>query len=224
MSERAPARPDPSAVAAPLVSHLRTLMEDGRSGAEVFIVALDGRSGAGKSTVAAAVVAAFGLDRAGAAIVSVIEGDEFYAGGSHSRWDRRSAAEKADRVIDWRRQHAVLAALKDLGSASWHGFDWASDDWDAENVPFVAEPTHLAATPIVILEGAYSARPELDELIDLRVLLDLPAEIRRQQLLEREGEAYRADWEARWSEAEVHYFTSVMPPERFDLILQPLAR
>jgi hypothetical protein len=51
------------------------------------------------------------------------------------------------------------------------------------------------------------------------VLLDTPDELRRQRLREREGEAYRADWEARWSAAEEHYFGIVMPPSRFDLIV-----
>lgn len=74
--------------------------------------------------------------------VTVIEGDQFYSGGSATSWDGRPAIELADRVIDWRRQ-----------------------------------------------------------------------------LLEREGEAYRADWEARWSAAEAHYFDTVMPAERFDLVL-----
>lgn len=35
----------------------------------------------------------------------------------------------------------------------------------------------------------------------------------------REGEAYRTDWEARWSEAEDYYFSAVMPPSTFDLVL-----
>lgn len=211
--------PTPSEVVAPLIDRLRNLRQpeaDSR-----LIVALDGRSGAGKSSIAAALVDEFGLDQAGRPVVSVIEGDQFYAGGSHEQWDRWSAAEKANRVIDWGRQRAVLEALRAIGEASWHGFDWASDDWDGDPVPLAAEPTTLTATSIIVLEGAYSARPELHDLIDFRVLLDLPTEVRRQQLLEREGEAYRADWEGRWSEAEAHYFERVMPPERFDLVLRP---
>jgi hypothetical protein len=38
--------------------------------------------------------------------------------------------------------------------------------------------------------------------------------------LDREGEEYRADWESRWSAAEDHYFGTVMPPHRFDLVLR----
>ncbi|HSP28368.1 MAG TPA: hypothetical protein VLN74_07450 [Ilumatobacteraceae bacterium] len=70
-----------------------------------------------------------------------------------------------------------------------------------------------------MLEGAYSCRPELHDLLDLRVLLDIPHDIRRRQLLGREGDSFRADWEARWSAAEDHYFSVVMPPDLFDLRL-----
>ena len=103
--------------------------------------------------------------------------------------------------------------------AEWHPFDWEADDWASDTVPLAPQPVIAPAGAVVILEGAYSCRPELHDVLDLRVLLDTPADVRRQRLLEREGEAYRTDWEARWSAAEEHYFGTVMPPSRFDLIL-----
>ncbi len=179
-----------------------------------MFVALDGRSGSGKSTIAAIVADALGAD-----VVTVIEGDQFYAGGSGAAWDRKSAEQKAAQVIDWQRQRLMLNALRTEGVATWHGFDWHSDDWDADVVPLAPEPTHTTVAPVVLLEGAYSARPELSDLLDLRVLLEVPEVVRRAQLLGREGEAYRADWEARWLSAEKHYFETIMPPSSFDLIL-----
>lgn len=183
-----------------------------------LFVGIDGRSGAGKSAVAAALSMRMAHDRAGMA--TVIEGDQFYAGGSAERWDRRTAAEKADRVIDWRRQRAVLEQLRDRGVAEWYPFDWEAEDWDADVVPFAPELIVARAGSVVVLEGAYSCRPEMHDLLDLRVLLDVPREVRRRQLLGREGDAYRADWEARWSAAEDHYFATVMPPKHFDLLLR----
>ena len=52
-----------------------------------ILVAIDGGSGAGKSTFARRVG-----DELGAA---VIDGDDFYAGGTAEEWDAMSAAEKA---------------------------------------------------------------------------------------------------------------------------------
>lgn len=209
--------PSPETIAAPLVARLRD--ELSARDAPLF-VGLDGRSGTGKSTVAAAVAAglARGSEHANVA-VTVIDGDDFYAGGSATSWDERTSAEKARCVIDWRRQRSVLAALRERGVAAWFPFDWDAEDWDSESVPLASEPVRCTATPVVILEGAYSCRPELHEVLDLLVLLEIPRDVRRQQLLAREGDEYRADWEARWSAAEDYYFADVMPAERFDLVL-----
>ena len=182
-------------------------------------VALDGRSGSGKTTLAASVARMLDASRPAAPMVTVIEGDQFYAGGTAERWDQRTPTERASQVIDWRRQREVLHALRTTGRAEWHPFDWDAPDWDTDIVPLRAEPLHCTVSPVVLLEGAYSARPELHDLLDLRVLLDTPTEVRLQRLLTREGESYRADWLARWSGAEDHYFGTVMPIERFDLVL-----
>lgn len=179
-----------------------------------LFVALDGRSGVGKSTLAAQVARTLHP-----LTVAVIEGDDFYAGGSGKSWDRRSAREKATAVIDWQRQHHLLRQLRQQGQGTYRVFDWQSETWDAEPVPLKAEPRRCKVADIVILEGAYSGRPELAEVIDVRILLTLGDEARRQRLRQREGEAYRIEWEARWAEAEQFYFGEIMPPHRFDLVI-----
>lgn len=188
---------------------------DGR--AAPLVVGIDGRSGGGKSTLAAGLAARLPAEHG--RTVAVIEGDEFYAGGSAATWDARTAEEKAGLVIDWRRQRVVLEALLADGAAEWRPFDWEADDWDADEVPLLAATSNTATADVIVLEGAYSCRPELHDLLNLLVLLDPPADVRRQQLLDREGDEHRADWEARWSEAEDHYFGTVMPPARFHLVL-----
>lgn len=205
-------------IAAPLVDRLLAAMAH-RDGP--LVVGLDGRSGSGKSTLAEVLVARLGRDQTGRPTVTVIEGDLFYAGGSGATWDLRTAAQKADRVIDWRRQRTVLEDLLRAGWAEWHPFDWDADDWDADDVSLSREPVRAVAAPVVVLEGAYSCRPELHDLLDLRVLLEIPHEVRRRRLRDREGDEYHDEWDARWSAAEEHYFGSVMPPHRFDLVLRP---
>ncbi len=171
------------------------------------MVALDGRSGAGKSTLAARIAPEVGA--------SVVDGDDFYSGGHASQWDAMSAAQKVAHCIDWRRQRPVLESLRQGEPAEWLPYDWKADDGRLSEHPKRCDPA-----PVVILDGAYSARPELADLLDLRVLLDAPAELRRDRLVQREGVGYRDEWNARWDEAEQWYFTEVMPPEDFDLVLR----
>lgn len=186
---------------------------------EPVVVGLDGRSGSGKSTLAAAIARRLGSDRGGRPLATVVDGDQFYAGGSAESWDARSAEQNASRVIDWRRQRTVLEQLRENGVAVWHPFDWDADDWDAETPPSTVAPVRCEAAAVVLLDGAYSCRPELHDLLDLRVLLTTDDDVRRRRLRRREGGEGDTGWERRWSEAEEHYFGSIMPPARVDLVL-----
>jgi uridine kinase len=140
-------------------------------------------------------------------------GDYFYAGGDSSHWMRLSADEKASKVIDWRRLRAeALEPLRAGMRASYHPFDWRT--W----MGLAPESIDLKPARVVIVDGVYSARPELRDLIDLAVLIEMPKDAeRRRRLIRREGAGAMAEWHAIWDEAEDHYFTHVRPPTSFDL-------
>ena len=97
--------------------------------------------------------------------------------------------------------------------------DWEAQDWDSDDARLASETCETNIAPLVLLEGAYSCRPQLHSVLDRLALLDPPKDIRRAQLLAREGDLYRAEWEGRWSAAEDHYFLQIMPADRFDLVL-----
>lgn len=168
------------------------------------VVALDGRSGTGKSTLAARL--ATELD------ATVIDGDDFFAGGVDVRED--TPADRARDCIAWRRQRPVLEALRAGRTATYHAFDWDAFDGSLE-----ADATQHAPRPVVILEGVYAARPELADLVDLRVLLRVSDEVRLARLLAREGAL--GPWEKQWHEAEEWYFAHSAPAASFDMIVEP---
>lgn len=174
-------------------------------------MALDGRSGVGKSTLAGEVAARLGG--------SVIDGDDFYVGGTSEYWDGLSTIERARQVIDWRRQSLVLETLARGGTASWLPYDWEADNGSLANHPLTC-----SFSTLVILEGAYSARPDLADLFDVRVLLQADAFVRRTRLNQRDGVPYQEDWRGRWLASEDYYFGTVMPPEAFDLVLESADR
>lgn len=168
-----------------------------------YVVAIDGRSGVGKSTLSSTIAEPLQA--------SVIEGDDFFAGGIEIRSD--SPAQRAADCIDWTRQRAVLHAVRQGENAAWRAFDW--DAFDGRLRSMV---TTLSPRPIIILEGVYAARPELADLIDCKVLVTLADEQREKRLLAREGTI--GPWERQWHEAEAHYFQQIMPARRFEVIFE----
>lgn len=72
-----------------------------------------------------------------------------------------------------------------------------------------------------MLDGAYSASPFLKDLIDLAVLVNVPAETRHMRISvrERHDADFVAGWHAIWDEVEDHYFNNICLPGYFDLII-----
>lgn len=180
-----------------VVDHLRSFAE--RSTGPV-VVALDGRSGSGKSTIAASIQAR--LDGA-----QVIDGDDFYCGGVELRLEPIGTL--ANLCIDWRAQHRVLEAVREGREGVYHAFDWETFDGSRH-----AAESRVAPSRYILLEGTYSARPELGSLIDLRFIVEVDDETRIHRLLERDGGI--GPWERQWIDAEVHYFSHLPDLVRID--------
>ena len=169
------------------------------------LVALDGPSGAGKSSLATALA----LRRP----ATVVEGDDFYsprlASLTGAQRDQMPDAEVADEVVDWRRLRAeALEPLMGGEVARYAPYDWQADDGR------LGRRVSRAPAQLVIVEGVYSARPELADLVDLAVLVQVDEEVRWRRLLER---ADAPQWRDFWQRGERYYFTSVRPPGSFDL-------
>ncbi|MBP8931466.1 MAG: (d)CMP kinase [Paracoccus sp.] len=167
-----------------------------------FLVVIDGPSGAGKSTLARAL--------AGCLPATVVEGDDFFIGGVGIRDE--DPASLAATCIDWRAQRVVLAQLLSLRDAEFHPFDW--DRFDGSRT---VTAKRLSANPVIILEGVYSNRPELRDLVDYAVLVMASKLCRRQRLIAR-GETI-GPWETQWHRAEDWYFRHLAPPDAFDFII-----
>ena len=178
-----------------------------------FTVAIDGRSGAGKSTLAAQV--ARGLS---AALLST---DDFFAADvTDQGWNGRTAEQRASEALDWRRLRAEALEPLRLGqSARWRAFDFSGGARPDGTYGLRPEPTELAARPVIILDGAYSSRPELADLLDFTVLVEAPEPERHARLAAREDPAFLADWHDRWEGAEEHYFEEICPASSFHLVI-----
>lgn len=181
-------------------------------------VALDGASGTGKSTLAACVASQLDL--------ALIPLDDFFAADiPDSAWDTFTVAERLERVFDWQRvRENVLLPLRAGQPARWYAFDFVSGlqpdgTYRMQSQPIECAPAAALSTAIILLEGAYSAHPALADLIDYTILVEAPAEIRRQRLAAREEAEFLRRWHQRWDPVEDLYFTHVRPRDTFDLVV-----
>jgi uridine kinase len=151
----------------------------------------------------------------------IVPSDDFYASSvSDAEWDARSPAQRAADVIDWRRLRVeALEPLLAGRTATWFSFDFDAGPRPDGTFPLATSPTTREPAAIVILDGAYSSRPELADLIDLSVFVEVPSAERQRRLVERDGAAYTAAWQERWSAAEDYYFSAVRPPSSFDVVV-----
>jgi uridine kinase len=179
-----------------------------------ILVVLDGGSGAGKSTLACMLEQK--LDSV------VVPSDDFFAANiSDWEWDVLSIPNRAREVLDWQRLRTdALEPLLASKTARWHPFDFAaglrSDGTYAMSKHFIEKQ----AAPVIILEGAYSSSPEIADLINLTVLIDVPILERHQRLDKREGDKqFLQRWHTIWDAVEGYYFSEVMPKSAFDLVV-----
>jgi len=172
-----------------------------------LVVALDGFSGSGKSTLAA------GLSLARPA--TLLHGDDFYspelAGLDFFQRERLVDADVAARVFDWRRlRDEALGPLTQSEPARFRPYDWVADGGR------LGAEVEVGPGDLVVLEGVYSARPELADLVDLSVYVHVDDEVRRRRLGSRPDDPHLVGF---WERGESYYFAVTRPVDTFDLVV-----
>ncbi len=162
---------------------------------EVLVLAVDGHGAAGKSTIAAAV--------ADATAAALVHTDDFFAAGV-------PGSHEMARYYDWRRIRAqALEPLRAGRAATFLKYDW-------DRGAGLDGTVTIGPSALIVLEGVFSAAPELADLVDFSVLVDTPEPERLRRLRAR---IKPADWDADWLIAEQAYFAGPRPPASFDLVV-----
>ena len=178
----------------------------------VFVLAIDGHGGAGKSTIADAVARATGA--------ALVRTDDFFRrppvpAGRPPAPGGPAGRLALDQYYDWRRLRAeAIEPLRAGRDATFRRFDWdRGTGLDAGVV--------VRRSALILVEGVFSAAPQLADLVDRSVLVDTPEQERLRRLRARIAPA---DWDPDWLIAEQAYFRQTRPPAWFDLIVPGAGR
>jgi len=194
------------AQACALLEHRRASQSPGDT--PVMSVGIDGGGGAGKSTLAHGIRAHLGDDR-----VAIVCADDFYLPLDDSPQQNSDPRQDYENYFDWRRlRAAALIALRAGLSARFQRHDWSTN-----------KPAGWVDVPprrIVVIEGVYSTRPELRDLLDLAIFVDTPREKRLARMLARGQNAQALhQWIDRWMAAEDWYMRHIAPQHSADLVV-----
>ena len=164
-------------------------------GRELTLVAVDGHSAAGKSTFAARLQTVF-------PDIQLVHGDDFYRVMPEPERFSLDAPGGYQNYYDWERLECqVLHSLAAQQEAHYEVYNWATETLEDKRI---VQPRGM-----VIVEGVFSARPELRSYYDAIFLVETK-ETTRAQRQKKRGDASDA-WLERWDAAERFYLETHQP-------------
>ena len=179
-----------------LISRLKALLAE----QNCVLVAIDGGAASGKSTLAERLA-----EKLDAALFHM---DDFFLPPELRTAER--LAEPGGNVHWERFLGEVLRPLAAGEAVTFRPFDCGVMDFGAA----VTVPRR----PVTIIEGAYSHHPELRELYDLRVFLDVSPALQRTRVKARNGALADRFFEE-WIPLEIRYFEHFDIREKADVVV-----
>lgn len=152
------------------------------------ILAIDGRCASGKTTMAHRLAALTGA--------GVVHMDDFYLPAQMRTAERLAAP--GGNIHHERFIAEVLPHLRSGGAFSYRIFDCTRMEYHGTR--------EVAASPMRIVEGAYSHHPALGGYADVRVFSDVEASEQLARIVKRNGAEAAVIFERKWIPMEEAYF------------------
>ena len=182
-----------------------------------LIVGIDGAGGAGKSTISDTLekelrskgynVAVFHID-------DMIHPRAVRYNDDYPQWEQYY-------YLQWRYDYFMREVISPIREGRSLG---PIELYDKENDSYKTVLSDIPAGSIVIVEGVFLLRSELEGAFDVTVYIDVSKEERLERVLKRDGyigdsEAILKKYNERYFPAEDHYLEECSPKEKADIII-----
>ena len=186
-----------------LVEFIQAHAKNGKRG--MTLVAIDGHSGAGK-TALSEVLQASNL------AATVVHIDDFFSKEGVDPSNHLTPEEGCDEYVDWMALlELVIDPLRDGDPGYYQIYDWIAQK--------PSEWVTVDPRGVVVIEGVYAMRPQLQESYDIMVYVDTPNETRLDRLSKRSDNPV---WVERWEQADEWYRENFRPIDYADVIVPGL--
>lgn len=166
-----------------------------------IIVAIDGRCASGKTTLATYLSENYECN--------VFHMDDFFLPPAKRTLERLK--EPGGNVDYERFLDEVLIPLRINDE-----FDYCPYNCKTQSM---SECIHVNPLRLVVIEGAYSCRPELMEYYDLKIFMSVGEKEQKKRIMQRNGEKAAKIFESRWIPYEEKYFKAFNIKEKCDVII-----
>lgn len=167
-----------------VLSSIAGLCREQKSG--IIMAAIDGKSGSGKTTLAEIIRQQLGGN--------VFHMDDFFL-RPMQRTEKRMREVGGN--VDYERFGMILEEIRNGRSICYQAYDCKQQR--------LREPVSIRPARLNIIEGAYSMHPYFGNCYDVRIGMDIGAELQKERILQRSGEAMLQQFEKEWIPRENAY-------------------
>lgn len=185
---------------------------------QVLIVGIDGLGGAGKSTVSEELCKLFRDENYS---VTVLHIDDFIHPKS-VRYNENYEEWECYYNLQWRYDYFLNDVIMPIKNNGY--FCGEIELYDKENDKYYLSKTDIPSGSILIVEGIFLQRSELEGIFDYMIFMDVPEEVRLSRVLKRDGyigdeQQIRKKYENRYFPAEHRYIAKCSPVESADYVI-----
>ncbi len=192
-----------------ILEELARVMQDkkkDKAETKAVVLAIDGPAASGKTTLASKLKDIMGA--------SVIHMDDFFLPPALRVEER--LREAGGNVHYERFQQEVLPFLKMGKDFTYRRFDCSRMEYGKD--------VEVVYTPILIVEGSYSAHPNFGKYMDLLAYCTIDAKDQMERIRVRNGEEGARRFQERWIPMENKYFKEFMIQEKADVVIRADSR